>query len=50
MCTEPKKQASVKCTLTFYPESLISKAHAVVLEAITCNTTFMMIGIENENR
>ena len=34
MCTKPKKQASVKCTLTFYLESLIREAHAVVFEAI----------------
>lgn len=34
MCTEPKKQASVKCTLTFHPESIIREAHAVVFEAI----------------
>lgn len=34
MCTKPKKQASVKFTLTFYLESIIREAHAVVFEAI----------------
>jgi len=34
MCTKPKKQASVKCTLTFYLESIIREGDAVVFEAI----------------